>query len=116
MASIGKLFFSLIFFIILEPMVGEEDIQGNREGHRRLFLDLYNLDIPGGSEWIRIWLMLGFPFFFLLSFSFSFRSLPPLVEFATKPRLFSFSLYCHYPLSPSAGQETWRFFFSVIFY
>lgn len=41
MASIGKLFFSLIFFIILEPMVGEEDIQGNREGHRRLFLWIF---------------------------------------------------------------------------
>lgn len=64
-------------------------------------MDLYNLDIPGGSEWKRIWLTLGFPFFLTFLFiSFRFLPLPqltPPVEFATGPRLFSLSLL---PLSP----------------
>lgn len=86
-------------------------------------MDLYNLDIPGGSEWIRIWLTgLAFLFFFTLFFVFvSFRSLPllkltPPVEFATGPRLFSFSLYCHYPLSRRLDEGPSRLFSSFIYY
>lgn len=102
MASTEKLIFSLIFFIILGPMVGEEDIQGNREGHRRLFLWIFIILISQvGVNGTRIWLTLGFPFF-LLSFSFSFHSVlyhfpsqHPLWNLPLGPGYFSFSLYCH---------------------
>lgn len=67
-------------------------------------MDLYNLDIPGGSEWntymVDAWISLFLTLFFIF---ISFRSLPlpkltPPVEYATGPRLFFFFIIL--PLSP----------------
>lgn len=82
-------------------------------------MDLYNLDIPGGSGWIRIWLMLGFLFFFFHYFIFiSFRSftLPQLttpVAVATGPQL-RFYYYCYYPF-PNVWSEDPADHFQIYF-